>query len=116
MTPTAAAWVRDHAWPPPDRRRSNLPTRPGTCSCTWGVCHNCAHGMHNNCITGDGIPAPDRYVTAVLGWDGWRVARVILLPRQRPCRLLCPCTHPSHPRREAPRKPEQLGLFEAVTA
>ncbi|MDL5205086.1 DUF6248 family natural product biosynthesis protein [Streptomyces sp. ALI-76-A] len=131
MTELEAAWVRDHAWPPRNRRRGNYPPRPAVCSCTWGTCYNCASGHHHICVTGDGKAALDRYVTAVLGWDGWRVAEVIWLPRQKPCRLLCPCPHPAStpadaaplpaaaPRRACRPQPVpagQLGLFgEAVT-
>lgn len=114
MTPTAATWIRNHAWP--TRIRRHLTTRPDRCSCTWGPCHNCTHGQHHHCVTGDGQPSPDAFVCSVLDTDGHRVAAVVHLPRQRPCRLLCPCTHPSHARGPVAPRPVQLGLFEEAIA
>lgn len=114
MTQQEAAWIRNHAWPAHIRR--HLTSRPDRCSCTWGICHGCTQGQHHHCITGDGRTAPDAFVCSILDTEGRRAAVVVHLPRQKPCRLLCPCEHPSHVQRQAPPEPVQIGLFEAVAS
>lgn len=128
MNATAAAWVRDHAWPPADhprRHHFDLPTTH-TCSCQEGPCPDCAHGQHDECLTAEHGPQTDMFLASVDNWNGERVAEVICLPGQKACTYVCPCacrtqqTKEPAPapcrkpaRRIAPAAPAgQLGLFE----
>ena len=145
MNPDQAAWIREHVWPA-DLTRTEY-RHEQTCSCEWPC--ECADGNCHYCLTPDGMPAEDVAVTFVYGSrytsrafrkGGLQhrrpLASVLYLPTQRPCRLLCRCTHEgrhggpaetvpaqSAPaaratavRRVRPVPAGQLGLFEGVTS
>jgi hypothetical protein len=63
MTPTAAAWIRKHAWPTElahtHYRNEHL------CSCQWPC--DCQHGQHQYCISPDGTPSLAVSVAIVYG-------------------------------------------------
>ncbi|MDX3019907.1 DUF6248 family natural product biosynthesis protein [Streptomyces acidiscabies] len=145
MTPDQAAWVRDHAWPSGLIRTEYRHEQ--VCSCEWPC--ECEKGNCNYCLTPDNVPAEDIAVAFVYGsrYTAWTfyegglqhrqsLASVLYLPTQRPCRLLCRCTHEGRRREPITTAPEQsvpavhapavrrarpvpvgqLGLFEGASA
>lgn len=90
MTPAQAAWVRDHAWPPRNRRRGAW-RLPGECSCNDGPCFPCTKGWHDQCFTAAHGPDADMFLAPVTSWSGEQVSQVVCGPGQRLCVFVCPC-------------------------
>ncbi|WP_373467061.1 DUF6248 family natural product biosynthesis protein [Streptomyces umbrinus] len=64
------------------------------CSCEAGTCHPCVTGQHDKCVSADG-PRVDEAVGTITDRRGFVVAVIRYGPGQRPCRWICPCTHPT---------------------
>ena len=140
MTPDAAEWVRTRVWPTELARTGYR--NEHICSCQWRC--PCDKGQHHYCLTPEGVPAADICIAHVYGsrftahvlsgilLHRQYVAQVIHLPHQKPCRLLCRCTHTRTPTpdetpqqtppsttsrrvRQVPVAAGQLGLFEEAS-
>lgn len=128
MTPEQAAWVREHVWTAPMRKRFDfIPANQNRCLCQYGRSHQCGVGReHEQC------PADDRHWHGLIRLPGDRVARfaepyahptdsdegpqyeraALVWHADRICRWVCPCDC-GHPE-PAPPEPVQLDLFEEV--
>ncbi|MFJ1839970.1 DUF6248 family natural product biosynthesis protein [Streptomyces sp. NPDC088175] len=96
VTEDEAAWIRANAWPKALRRIENAYPHGffRWCSCERGTCHPCATGRHDQCDSADG-PRADEDAGTITDRHGFVVAVVQHGPAQRPCRRVCPCTHPA---------------------
>lgn len=143
MNPADAEWIRAHVWP--TELANTWYQHEHICTCQWPC--PCEKGQHYYCHTPGGTPAMavriaivygSRYTARALRTRGnpyrQRVADVIHLPQQRPCRTHCDCDHtrpgaavptvadqkspspaPSARRtRTVPITAGQIGLFEQV--
>lgn len=96
MTEDEASWVRAHAWPKALHRIDEAYPHGfhRWCSCERGICHSCACTRHEQCVSATG-PRVDTDAGTVTDRGGFVVAVIQHGPTQRPCRWICPCTHPS---------------------
>jgi hypothetical protein len=126
MTPTQAAWVREHVWT--KGMRKTYAETPGfylACACQYGVTGWCRNGQCHRCHRATPLPTdvtaictrsgihpayfqqPYEHPTpSATGYHKNSIARVWLADRL--CRWICP--HHCH---QAPR-PCQLDLFEVT--
>ncbi|MFC9932323.1 DUF6248 family natural product biosynthesis protein [Streptomyces sp. NPDC127190] len=97
MTEAAGAWVRANAWTKGLRKIEGAYPHGfhRWCSCERGICHPCACGHHDRCVSAGG-PRRDDYAGTVTDRGGFVVAVIHYGPGQRPCRWLCPCSHPAN--------------------
>ncbi|MDQ0994800.1 hypothetical protein QFZ74_006117 [Streptomyces sp. V3I7] len=108
MPEEEGAWVRAHAWTKGLQRIENAYPHGfhRLCFCEHGTCHPCATGHHDRCISRDGARV-DTHVGTVTDRGGFVVAVIHYADRQRPCRWVCPCTHPAAPAGALARGPAQ---------
>lgn len=96
MTEDEASWVRAHAWTRALRRIDEAYPHGfhRWCSCERGICHPCACRRHEQCVSANG-PRVDTDAGTITDRGGFVVAVIQHGPTQRPCRWICPCTHPA---------------------
>jgi hypothetical protein len=96
MTEEEGAWVRANAWTKGLRRIEDAYPHGfhRWCSCERGTCHPCASGHHDQCASADGHRV-DKHADTMTDRGGFVVAVIHYGPGQRPCRWICPCTHPA---------------------
>ncbi|MFD0067400.1 DUF6248 family natural product biosynthesis protein [Streptomyces sp. NPDC056690] len=96
MTEREGAWVRAHAWTKALRKIDDAYPHgfQRWCSCERGTCPGCASGHHDRCVSAAG-PSVDEHADTMTDAQGFVVAVIQYGPGQRPCRWLCPCTHPA---------------------
>ncbi|MFF8932271.1 DUF6248 family natural product biosynthesis protein [Streptomyces longwoodensis] len=95
MSEEEGAWVRAHAWTKALRKIDDAYPHGfhRWCSCEAGTCHPCSTGHHDQCISRNG-PRVDEHAGTMTDRGGFVVSVIRHRPDQRPCRWLCPCTHP----------------------
>lgn len=96
MTEDKASWVRAHAWTRALRRIDEAYPHGfhRWCSCERGICHPCVAQRHEQCVSAKG-PRVDTDAGTLTDRGGFVVAVIQHGPAQRPCRWICPCTHPA---------------------
>lgn len=96
MTEEEGTWVRVNAWTKALRKIDDAYPHGFLrwCSCEAGTCHPCATGHHDQCVSAKG-PRVDKHAGTMTDRGGFVVAVIRYRPGQRPCRWLCPCTHPA---------------------
>jgi hypothetical protein len=96
MSEEEGAWVRAHAWTKALRKIDGAYPHGfhRWCSCEAGTCHPCGSGHHDQCVSVDG-PRVDEHAGTITDRRGFVVAVIRYGPDQRPCRWVCPCTHPA---------------------
>ncbi|MGW7570766.1 DUF6248 family natural product biosynthesis protein [Streptomyces tendae] len=96
MTEEEGAWVRAHAWTKGLRKIEDAYPHGfhRWCSCERGICTGCTSGHHDRCISA-GRPRIDEHADTITDAQGFVVAVIRYGPGQRPCRWICPCTHPA---------------------
>ncbi|MEV6048698.1 DUF6248 family natural product biosynthesis protein [Streptomyces xanthochromogenes] len=96
MSDTEGAWVRAHAWTEELQRIEDAYPHGfhRWCSCERGTCTSCAAERHDQCISASG-PRIDTDAGTVTDRRGFVVALIQYKAGERPCRWICPCTHPS---------------------
>ncbi|MGW2651840.1 DUF6248 family natural product biosynthesis protein [Streptomyces sp. NPDC001393] len=96
MTEEEASWVRANAWTKGLRKIEDAYPHGfhRWCSCERGTCHPCASGHHDQCVS-VGHPRVDKDAGTITDRGGFVVAVIQHGSGQRPCRWVCPCTHPT---------------------
>lgn len=96
MSEEDGAWVRANAWTKGLRLIEDAYPRGfhRWCSCERGICIPCGSGKHAECVSAQG-PRLDKDAGTVTDQRGFVVALIQYRPNERPCRRLCPCTHPA---------------------
>ncbi|MEU5044567.1 DUF6248 family natural product biosynthesis protein [Streptomyces griseorubiginosus] len=97
MTEKEGAWVRAHAWTKGLRKIDDAYPRGfhRWCSCERGICTGCTSGHHDRCVSARG-PRVDEHAGTITDAHGFVAAVIRYGPGQRPCRWICPCTHPAY--------------------
>jgi hypothetical protein len=129
LTEQAAAWIRDHAWPP--RMRGTFLTAVGfysTCLCQNRRSHHCARDRHDMCIgtlsgfhtiigRPDGsvaeFPDPYRHPTESATGPQHETAALVWLA-DRVCRWVCPCSCHTAPAEPTPVQDALFAIGAAV--
>jgi len=96
MTEEEGAWVRANAWTKGLRKIEDAYPCGfhRWCSCERGICHPCGSGHHDQCVSPGG-PRVDKDAGTMTDRGGFVVAVIQYGAGERPCRWVCPCTHPA---------------------
>jgi hypothetical protein len=96
MSDEEGTWVRANAWT--KALRSIDAAYPHGfhrwCSCERGTCHPCRSGHHDQCVSANG-PRVDEDAGTMTDRGGFVIAVIRYRSGERPCRWICPCTHPT---------------------
>lgn len=96
MSEEEGAWVRANAWTKGLRRIEDAYPHGfhSWCSCERGIYHPCGSGHHDQCVSANG-PRVDEDAGTMTDRGGFVVAVIRYGSGERPCRWICPCTHPA---------------------